>query len=626
MAKQNIAIEPEVSSIGALIRKAEQNFISGNNHISKYVYESPYEDISKIEAYLNSKHTSGEFDALGREKPFFNIVLAIRNIYYRATDIDRKNIKFKANNSKEIIPAFITNIIFQKWMKKFNFGTFLNSWGLDLSGYNSSIVKFVEKDNELHRQVISWNRIICDFIDFSNNPKIEILEFTPAQLKLNKSYNQKIVDNLMTALSTRENNAKQKKDNKNDYIKLYEIHGNLPKSYLTGKKEDEYTFVQQMQVITFVSGKSTSDFDDFILYKGQEEKDPYMLTSLIPATDGSVSLMGSVKSSFDAQWMTNHTAKLIKDQLDLASKLIFQTADQNFLSQNALTSIEQGDILVHTLNQPITQIQNNSHDIVSLQNYGIQWKSLSSEINGISESMMGLNPPSGTAWKQTEALLTESHSLFELMTENKELALEDMIRTYIIPHIKKTALNNTEELSSLLSDADIKIIDGKYIKNEAIKRTNQQIINKILNNETVLPQDHQIMMQKNSQDIKTQLNENGNQRFFKPSEITSKMWSDLLNDYFDSEPEIELMGENTNKQTDLTTLTTALQSIASNPTILENPTARMLFNKILQSTGVVSPLELVETPIQSNQTSSNPSGVGTVGSGMINLSNNLTKK
>jgi hypothetical protein len=30
--------------------------------------------------------------------------------------------------------------------------------------------------------------------------------------------------------------------------------------------------------------------DEFCLYKGKEQKDPYMLSSLLPSDDGSVSL------------------------------------------------------------------------------------------------------------------------------------------------------------------------------------------------------------------------------------------------------------------------------------------------------------------------------------------------
>jgi len=371
MAKSKIAPAISNQSIGELVRRTEENFVSGNNKVSKYVTESPYEDICTIDAYLNSKHISGSTDSFGREKPFANVVIVIRNIWYRSTDIDRKNIRFKASNSKEIIPAFIANIMLQNWMRKENFGSFLNNWGMELAGYNSAVVKFIEQNGELQKMVIPWNRIICDFIDFNSNPKIEILELTPAQLKLKEGYDQDVVERLLTSLTSREQLDKTKKDNNNDYIKLYEVHGNLPKSFLTGDEKDANVYVQQMQVLSFVSGKG-GEYDDFVIYKGKEEKDPYVLTSLLPATDGSVSLMGSVKSSFESQWMTNHVAKLTKDQLDFTSNKIYQTTDQNFINQNSLINFALGQVVTTATNTRIEPV-NMVADIGALQVYGQQW-------------------------------------------------------------------------------------------------------------------------------------------------------------------------------------------------------------------------------------------------------------
>jgi hypothetical protein len=321
-------------------------------------------------------------------------------------------------------------------MDKNDFGQFLNNWGLNSAAYNESVVKFVEQDGELKCIVIPWSRMICDSIDFANNIKIELLELTPAQLRLKEGYDKELVEKLMEARQARQNQDRTNKDNKNEYIKLYELHGLLPLSYLTGKEKDEETFVQQMHVVTFIASKEKGSYDDYCLASGREERDPYMLTSLLPEVDGSVGLNGSVKNLFEAQWMQNHSIKAIKDHLDLANKLIFQTSDGNFVGQNALTSIENGDILIHAINQPLTQFNNSSHDITSMQNFQNQWKVLSNEISGISEAMLGQNPPAGSAWRQTQALLVESHSLFEVMTENRGLAIERMFREYIAPFIK----------------------------------------------------------------------------------------------------------------------------------------------------------------------------------------------
>lgn len=601
MAKNELATNP----IGAIVRDAEQNYISGYTQKSQYVQDSLFEDVSKIEAYLSSKHTSGDTDSLGREKPFFNIVLAARNIWFRATDLDRKHLL--NIQDKNAFLALIAKIYLQDWMDRNNFGQFLNNWGLNSAAYNESVVKFVEQNGELISTVVPWSRIICDPVDFANNPKIEILELTPGQLKQKEGYDQELVEQLLDARAARQNLDRQHKDDKNDYIKLYEVHGLFPKSYLTGKEKDEDEYVQQMHVITFVEAKGTGEFDDYTLVSGKEAQDPYMLTALLPEIDGSIALNGAVKNLFDAQWMQNHSIKQIKDHLDLASKLIFQTSDGNFVGQNALIAIETGDILIHAIDKPLTQFNNSSHDITAIQNFQNQWKVLSNEINGISEAMLGQNPPSGSAWRQTQALLNESHSLFETMTENKGLSVEQMMRLHILPHIKKK-LRNTKELVATLEAHDIKKIDGRYVKNEAIKKANEDIKNLVLKGQAVTPEEQAMMIEANAQAVQGGLDEMEAVRSFKPSEISDETWNDIFKD-MEWNLKINITGESANDENMLATLTTMLQVVAQNPMALkDNPVFAMIVNRILSTTGQISPVEVDQAISQIKDVPQAPEG------------------
>jgi len=588
----------EEETIGQLVRRLENNFVSGTVKPSKYVNFSLSEDINKIYAYRDSKHTSGEFDSLGREKPFFNICIASRNIWYRATDIDRKNIRVKATKSSNVLTSFIATAKLQEWMRKENFGEFLNKWGMNSADFNESILEFVEQGDRLIPSVLTWNKIIVDPIDVDNNPIIKVLELTEAQLYKNKSYDKKKIEELCEAKQSRETTTRDKQDNKSDYIKLYEIHGEFSEAQYRSAKGleiregDDDTYSQQMYVVSYVQKKKVGEYDDFVLFCGKEKK-PHMLTALLPEIDGSIALKGSIKNLFDAQWMTNHSAKAIKDILDLASKMFFQTSDGSLVGQNALNNIETGDILIHALNQPITQVNNGSHDISSLQSYGSMWKSLGNEINGISESMLGINPPSGTAWRQTEALLGESHSLFELMTENKRLSMEKMLRTYVLPFIKKQ-LNNKDEIVATLNDYGIDKIESIFLKKEATKRAIQNDIQSILHG-GIPTQDVGGAMS----DIQSEMDVLGGQRFFKPSEIDSKTWKDIFKD-FEWDVEVVVEGENVDQDA-VTTLNTLLQTIARNPMILQDENMKKIVIKILEMTNVMSPLELskpsVPTPI-----------------------------
>ena len=586
----------ETNPVGALVREAEQNFTFGNVQVSKYVSESFFEDINKIDAYLASRHTTGDKDSMDRDKPFFNICLATRNIWFRATDIDRKHIRMKASKSKDFLASFLATVKLQEYLRRTNFGKFLNDWGLVLASYNSAVCKFVEKDGELNQVVVPWQRMIIDPIDFYNNPKIEILELTETQLRKNKAYDQEMVDNLCQTLAARETIDDTKKDNKADYIKLYEVHGELPLSYLTGKDKDKDEYVQQMHVISFVAGKGGGTFDDFTLYSGREKNDPYVLTSLIPNTDGSVSLNGAVKVLFESQWMVNHTAKQIKDYLDLASKLIYQTSDGNFIGQNALSSIEDGQILIYNADKDpngIRQIVNSTNDITSLQNYGQQWQTLAQQISSTPDIMQGENMPSGTAFRQAAIIQQESHSNFKVMVQNKGLAIEEMMRKFIIPHLKKQ-LDTSDEVSAVLEDFDIKRIDSIYIPNETIKRFNQKAVEAVLNDEE-LPD-----IQQEEMGVRQELGVLGNQRFFKPSEITDKTWKEIFKD-FEWNADVEITDETIDKEPVLTTLSSVLQTISANPMILKDPNVKLVFNKILEETGRISPVELSTSSSQGLQ-------------------------
>lgn len=593
--------------IGSIVRDMESKYISGGGtQVSKYVHKDMYEDICRIEAYLNSKHTTGPEDSLGRDKPFFNIVTAASNIWYRATVIPLHKIKLRAVKSKDTIDSFLANVHLQDWMRREKFGAFITEWGRVLARYGSAVSKFVEKDGKLIPINVPWNRLIVDAIDFDNNPKIEVIELTEQQLYQNESYDKEVVEALCDAQTTRKTLDNTNKDDKTGYIKLYEVHGKFPLSCLTDKESDDDTYVQQMHVVSFVASGNRGEYDNFTLYKGKESKDPYHLAHLIKE-DGQTLAIGAVQHLFEAQWMLNHSVKAIKDQLDLASKLIFQTSDATFVGQNALTAIETGDILIHSTNQPLTQVANTSHDVSALQSFGNQWKVLSNEITGISESMLGNTAPSGTAWRQVDAILQQNLSLFELMRSNKGLYIEEMMRIHVIPHLKKK-MDTSEEVSATLDMYDIDKIDSIYIKNMSIAESNRIIKDKVLSGQAVTPEEQAIITQSIQGKMKEDLKQLGNTRYFKPSDVSTVTWKEQFKD-LEWELEVDTKDESTNSDA-VTTLNTLLMTIGKNPGVLQDPNMRLIVNKILMITGQVSPLELsavnastpVPSPMQPQQT------------------------
>ncbi len=419
-----------------------------------------------------------------------------------------------------------------------------------------------------------------------------------------------VVESILNAPMIRMIITQELQDVKPYYHKIYEVHGEFPISFLTGDTNDEQEYCQQMHIVAYTRTTDNSGnvrFHDYTLFQGREEKDPYRCDSLLKE-DGRTLSIGSVEHLFDAQWMVNHEAKAIKDQLDLASKLIFQTSDPTLVGQNVLTAIETGQIILHKINEPLTAVPNGSTDTNALIEYMNQWKALGAEVNSITDAMAGVSPKSGTSWRLQSLEVAQSQQLFDLMRVNKALALEDMMRDHILPYLQ-TQLSNSKQIVAVLEANDIKKIDAMYIPNEAIKRYNKKVISHVLSTGT-RPMD--INLQNEMQQVQAEQNGQGATRYFQPSEISDKTWKEIFKDFDWMEVDIAIDPDGSSEAADtaavLTTLNSMLQLIM-NPGYAQNPQAQMVVQQILRTTGKFSPLQLASTPPPPPQPQAQPQEV-----------------
>ena len=89
--------------------------------------------------------------------------------------------------------------------------------------------------------------------------------------------------------------------------------------------------------------------------------------------------------------------------------------------------------------------------------------------------------------------------------------------------------------------------------------------------------------------VQAGLQSTGTQRFIKPDEINSKTWKEMFKDLA-WELEIDITGEQRDTQAAMTTLSTLYASMVQNPN--DQEASKLVRNKILEITGVVSPIEI----------------------------------
>jgi hypothetical protein len=326
-----------------------------------------------------------------------------------------------------------------------------------------------------------------------------------------------------------------------------------------------------------------------------------MITHLIPE-DGRTLSIGAVEHLFDAQWMQNHTVKNMKDTLDLSSKLVLQTADSALMGRNMLNAMETGEVIIHKENMPLTRLANDKPDINALQNFGMMWNNLGKELTATPDAMRGDTPPSGTPFSTTALVTQQSNSLFEIMTENKGLAIEDMMREHILPHLK-TKMDTKDEIVAILEAEQIAELDAMYVPAEAARRYNSKTFDameRALTSEGDMADIQPFDAGTAQAEVRADVSAQGNKRSFAPDEIGEKTWKEALKD-FEMTAIVEVTNEQTDKQAVLSTLSAVLQTIATNPMVLQDPNAKMIFNAILTETGRISPLQLTATAAQTSQ-------------------------
>jgi len=588
-----------MDTIYKIIKKQESKFLSGTPiKLGKYATYNHLETISTIQAYINSQYTTGKFDSKGREKPFMNIVVPSINVWYKATDIDEKDIKFRPSKASQRIKAFIATILLRNWMRgqtkqgrtSENFGLFLDQWGYTLSAYGSAVAKFVEKDKKLIPSIISWDRIICDPVDFDAAPKIEKIYYTPDEL-INSNYDPEAVQRVLQLHSKKDIRTtldNQPIDLSDEYIGVYELHGMLPLSYLTDRESDSDIYQQQMHVVFIKKGYRNKDNVEITLYRGREEKDPYMISHLIKQ-EGRVMGIGAVEYLLDTQWMVNHSIKNAKDQLDLASKTLNQTSDANFLGRNTIEDMDVGDILITDDDRPLIPVNNQATAVSYLINFAQQWKENGKDITGAYEAISGANLPSGTPYRLGAIQNIEAHNLFEVMKKSKSLYLERMLRSYVLPYFKKL-LKTTDEVVVALEGNEIQDFDKMALPAQLAQELKVALMAKEM---PTLDELIASIQEKNSllgQNRALVLGEN-------------QTWADYFGDLDMDAIEIDIAGENRNKAEAFSIINGILQLIIQNPNALNDTNVRNLLNWIMDEAGYISPLQF--TPAQPAQPSQN---------------------
>jgi hypothetical protein len=561
-------IYPEVQSIIERY-KMSINIMDGLNF-------SQYDTIKMCEYYSNSRYLGGDFDELGRIKPFYNIVNFRVTLAKVATDMDIKDIHIASDNPQHQVKSMLLNKEAYEWMKATDFSTFLNKKGYKRAKYGGVLVKKNESKGDLKIDVVDWRNVYTDQIDILNNPIVELHYMTPMELKEKEGKWEFVLDALKEIKEF--NNSCKKEEDKLSRIKVYEVHGQFPKSFIKevreedSTEEDEYTYSNQVYFIGEVKDKP------YYFFNEEEKESPYDYLAW-EELEGRALGRGVIEDSEQSQIWTNHSVISEKTAMDLAGKVVLKTNAKG-LGQNIL-EIDNGKIFSIDENEDVNSLNLVPSAIGQFQNQINLWRDQVDNATGAFDSITGEQPPSGTPYSQTVFLNQVASRPYDYRLEEAGIFLTRIFDKWIIPHLKKR-LYKKHILVSDFSEDELKVIDQAFIK-----YTNKRFVDKLLER----PQDGSEELptvedyNKEYEDIVSPIKGSGNKRYI-----------EIPEGYFDDiESKITLLttNEQRNKAILLQSLSSVLQTVIGSYdpntqkfAVLEDPRLSRIFGQVLELSNI----------------------------------------
>lgn len=530
--------------------------------------------------YVNSRHLSGRFDNLKRERPFYNIVNFRVTVAKVATDLDMKDIYLTSDDPQHWVHSMLLQRENYEWMKKTNMSKRLNEQGLTRPRMGGVVVKKRKEDGELYIDTVQWKNFFCDQVDFSG-VKIEKHYMTPVEMSQKDGTWNNVRDAIKYALTKQKEGKENKEHYTSDRIEVLEVHGTFSKAHLKeaqGYKydeEDQWTYSDQVYFMLACD-------DDWILF-AEEEKEghPYAYLPWEPV-DGRMLGRGVIEESEEAQVWTNDAVINQKNATDLASRVVIKTNASNL--GNNIFEIDNGKIFELKTGEDLNAVNLTPTALAFLGEQVLMWERQVNNATSVYESNTGEQTPANTAYSQTALLNQVASKPFDYRREEHGIFLTELWDKWVIPHLISN-LKKKHILVSDFSDDELELIDESFANYEGKNYAKEMLLQGI----AVTPESLKAYKDQKLQELR---------------QLGRKRYIDIPDDYFkDVKAKITVVttGEQKNKAAILTSLSSLLQTVASsyNPqtgqfAILENPVLRRIFGNIVETTGAgISPISLM---------------------------------
>lgn len=535
--------------------------------------------LSRSYLYLNSQF---EDNNENRDlRPNKNIVLPIMNVQYRTEGFDVKDINLYVNNPDEYFKSLLVNKYHNKWALENGMDTFIDDMVVSYCNYGGVLVK---KTDDARPEVIDLRTLaFCNQTDILVYPFAIEYEYSPAELrKANKKWGQ---DSYGATVDIEELIVLAKKED-DKTIKVYEVHGLLPKNWLIESDTDEYDEeeedVHQIQVISFYKKEDESK-QGVTLFKHKEPELPFKFLAR-DKVEGRALGRGGIEELFESQIWTNWDEIKVTEMLEAASKTLFWSNDPTFKSKNNLSNVDNNEVLGVMGEGKIGQLDTYPRNLAVFNDSVERWFKQAQLLGGGPDPLMGETPTAGTPFKLYEAQQIEGKGMHKYRQGQLAVFMDEIYRDWVLPHLAREIVKEQEFMQELSAD-EMQMVMDKVMT----KKTNDFKKRMILSLQEI---DEDLVADYQEQ-VKTDVIKQGNKRFFK-----------ILKDEM-KDTKLSVLTNIAGKQKNLALLTDKLVNVLrqyiATPQIRQDPEMTKLLNTILESSGL-SPIMFGPAPAQQQQT------------------------
>lgn len=542
---------------------------------------SQKKQINTIEFYSNSRYLNGQLDELGREKPFMQILNAICDVENSAKDLDTKDITLTSDDPNHYLESWLLSKDIQVWMKEADFAKTLNDMRNTHTKYGSLLVKkCYEKEKgekKLKIGVVVWKNAITDQVDIINGTIVETHWMTAKQIMEKDGWKNK--DKVLEKLKGKGSNKR---------IPVYEVRGAFSRATYevandenhkaTKKENSEYSY--QLYYIAgepVESGNNYKNFDtSVVMYCEDNTEEIYKYLARKPR-DGRAFGVGVFEEGEEAQVWTNDTVLKQYRAMEYTTKVIGQTASKKLKGRNLLTETDDGMILEHEDNKPITALNLlPSGGLTQYSNLIQQWYNQLEKTTSAYAAQRGENPQSGTPFRLQATVLQQSSSVFKDLQQDMGIFITEIFEDWIMPYLAQR-LNKEHILAYDFSPEELKEID----RNFAVNNANAKAKEIILSGGMISAEEYEAYIAGYEELLKA----TKSQRFI---QIPKDFYKNL-----EAKVTINITGEQRNKAATLETLNNILITYANNPNLANDPVASRIIMEIIELSGArLSPIQM----------------------------------